>query len=193
DIPTLRSAFPNFQISTKADVVAALTLEGKLLTSTARNIAEGNVYADLVARADADANSTANGYGYIDGELYSLVVAPVRTPDIIAWFVIGFRIDRPFAQSLKEQTGIDVSFFDHQNRPLASTLNDAVVAALAQALPRMTETRMSTAVPLAGQTALVSSRKLAAGEKHWATLTLQYSLDEKLRPAREAENLMLWV
>ena len=195
DVDTLRSALPSLQISTDANVVSALSLNARLLASTARTNAEGNAYARLIARADEDANPIPNStsYGYISGELYSFAIAPVRAPDVVAWLIIGFKIDADFAKTLKEQTGMDVTFFDHRGQPLATTLSAPTVGALTGALPRFSETRMSLAVPLAGETALVAARRLAAGDNLSATLALQYSLDEKLRPARFVENVMLAV
>ncbi len=193
DVPTLRSALPSLQIWTKASVVAALTVEAKLLASTSPAMVEGRVYDQLVARAEADPspNQTAHGYGYFDGQLYSLAIAPVRAPEPVAWLVIGFRIDADFARTRKAETGIELTFFDHQHHPLATTLPPATVAALAPALPSLGESKLGVAVPLAGETALVATRRLPAGDGRFATLALQYSLDEKLRPAREAENLLL--
>ena len=195
DVDTLRSALPSLQISTDANIVSALSLDARIIASTARTGAEGNAYALLVARADEDPNPIPNStsYGYIDGELYSLAIAPVRAPDVVAWLVIGFKIDADFAKTLKQQTGIEVTVFDQSGRALATTLPPPTVAALARSLQPLAETRMSMAVPLAGETALATARRLAAGDGRFATLVLQYSLDEKLRPARSVENLMLGV
>ena len=195
DTATLASALPSLRIWTKADVVTALALDGKTIASTTRAEPDANAYALLAARADADPNPipTATSYGYLNGELHSLAIAPVRAPDVVAWLVIGFKIDTAFARTLKEQTGIDVSFFNQSSQPLASTLPESTARALALELPRLGDSRKSTPVPLAGETALVATRRLAAGEKMFATLTLQYSRDEKLRPARFVENIMLGV
>jgi len=195
DTATLASALPSLRIWTKADVVTALALDGKTIASSTRADADANAYALLAARADADPNPipTATSYGYLNGELHSLAIAPVRAPDVVAWLVIGFKIDAAFARTLKEQTGIDVTFFNQRSQPLASTLPASSVDALAAALPKLGDSRKSTPTPLAGETALIATRRLAAGEKMFATLALQYSLDEKLRPARFVEAIMLWV
>ncbi len=195
DTATLASALPSLRIWTKADVVTALALDATIIASTTRAAAAGNAYALLAARADADPSPipTATSYGYINGELHSLAIAPVRAPDVVAWLVIGFKIDAAFARTLKEQTGIDVTFFDQRGQPLASTLPAAMTRALAAELPRLGGTKMSTPVPLAAGTALVATRQLVAGDGFSATLALQYSLDEKLRPARFVENVMLGV
>ena len=193
DIPTLESALPNFKISAKADVVAALTLEGKPLACTSGRAAEASIYRELVRRADADPDSTATGFGYLGGDLYSLVIAPVRTPDIVAWLIIGFRIDRDYAKTLQELTGVDVTFFDHDGRVLAATPPVAVARDIASKILRRPETRMAVEVPTGTEKALIITRRLAAGENRFALLALQYSLDEKLKPARRLETILMWV
>ena len=48
-------------------------------------------------------------------------------------------------------------------------------------------------LPSGDETALATSRRITAGEDLPATLLLQYSLDEKLRPARESERTLIYV
>ncbi len=195
DSETLASGLQSILITSRSDLVSGLSLEGRTLASTSKSKPVDRLYAELIARAEADPspNPTAAGYGFIDGQLYSLVVAPVRAPDIIAWLAIGFRIDHEFAQELKKITGVDLSFFDHDGRPLATTLPDPAIRALTGLLPASHESTESREVPLAGETAILAVRHLSAGQGQSAILVLQYSLDEKLRPAREAERLLLWM
>ncbi|WP_414663951.1 adenylate/guanylate cyclase domain-containing protein [Horticoccus sp. 23ND18S-11] len=195
DPATLASALVSIRIASMTDLVSAVSLEGRLITSTSAATASGDIYAQLVARADADPNPnpTAAGYGYLDGQLYSLVLAPVRAPDIIAWLMIGFKIDREFAQGLKDQTGVDLTFFDTDGRLLATTLADTTAGSLTRALPGLRRDVDAATVELDGETALVAGRTLTAGTDKSVTLALQYSLDEKLRPARSAERWLLGV
>jgi adenylate cyclase len=193
DVQTIKSVLPNFTLSGIANAASVLSLDGKLITSTLPAGADGDVYRTLAARADNDANSTAAGYGYVGANLYSLVVAPVRAPDIVAWLVIGFRIDREFAKVLKDQTGVEVTFANHRGQILATTLPTATATSLTSALPRLRESKMAMEVRLADEAALVATRELVAGAELSAALVLQYSLDEKLKPARFAENLLLGV
>lgn len=195
DPATLASALESIQIASTTDVVSAVSLDGKLLASTLRGQAGGDIYAQLVAQAEADPNPnpTATGYGYLDRQLYSLVLVPVRAPDLIAWLTIGFRIDHEFAQGLKDQTGIELTFFSHDGQLLATTLSPLTAGALTRALPALRTSTGSTTVQLGPETALVAVRALPAGPDRSVTLALQYSLDEKLRPAREAERWLLGV
>ncbi len=194
DAATLSSTLESLALATRADVVTVLNLDATIMASSPK-VSPSDVFAQLVARADADPspNPTAVGYGYLDAQLYSVSMAPVRTPDIIAWLVIGFRIDRAFATLLKEQTGIDVTFLDRAGRPLATTLPERTANFLMAELPALRAARGNVELSLGGEAALVATSRLGAGETQSATLVLQYSLDEKLRPAREAERLLLFV
>lgn len=195
DPATIVSAFASIRLRSKADFVTLLSLAAKPIASTAEHEVSGDVLRELVAEADAsaDPNPRANGYGYLDGQLYSLVTVPVRAPDIVAWLVVGFRIDDNFARRLKEQTRVDVTFADQDARILATTLPTRVAEALPAALPALRTQSGITTLPLAGGSSMIAANLLPAGKTLSATLALQYSLDEKLGPARELEYLLLFV
>lgn len=195
DPATLASGLVSLRLASGADVVSAVALDGSVIASTSSEKPEGDIFVQLVAAADANPNPkpTATGYGYLGGQLHSLILAPIQTPDIAAWVGLGFRIDHPLAQRLKEQTGIEVTFFNQADRLLATTLPDESAAALAHALPGLRGQTRSVTVPLGDDTALVALRPIAVGATVSATLALQYSLDEKLRPVREAERSLLGV
>ncbi len=194
DAATIASMLRSFQLRMAADVALAVGLDGRLLASTHPAAPADEIVRQLVERADQDPspNPTANGYGYIDGVLYSLVVAPARGPDILAWLVLGFRIDPPFAQRLKEQTsGIDLTFVDDRHHVLATTLAEPAARAVAAASPAAPDRVRE--LPIGDETALVLTRLLDGGATRHASLALQYSLDEKLRPARATERTLLVV
>ena len=194
DPATIASALGSIRIRTGgADLVTLLDLKAEPVASTLADPVSGHVLKKLVNDADGDPSPDphATGYGYIGGQLYSFVTVPVRAPDIIDWLVVGFRIDNRFAERLKEWTRIEVTFADRQGRILATTLSPDVAGALSAALPGL-HARTGT-LSLAGESSLVTTRVLPAGEDLSATLVLQYSLDEKLRPARDLERLLLLV
>ncbi|MEX2044351.1 MAG: adenylate/guanylate cyclase domain-containing protein [Opitutus sp.] len=197
DGATIASMLQSFRLRMAADIAIAVSLDGKLLAGTHAVEPADDIIQRLVGRADNDPapNPTARGYGYIDDELYSLVVAPARGPDILAWLVIGFVIDSPFARRLKEQTsGIDLTFVDDQRRVLATTLGESAARLVAAASPSMRgATARPIELPVGGETALVLTRPLPGGVTRHAMLALQYSLDEKLRPARATERTLLVV
>lgn len=195
DAPTLASALRGIQRTSGADVVTVLNLQGMVLGSTAPQAPAGDVYRLLVARADTDESDqpTASGYGYLNSKLHSFVIAPVRAPEIVAWLALGFRIDADLVTQLKQQTGVDLTFFDPNGVVLASTLDPARNQALADATRGLTQNLGVSEIPLEQDTALVSLRRIAAGRGQSTVVLLHYSLDEKLAPSREAERWLLWV
>ncbi|ACB73369.1 adenylate/guanylate cyclase domain-containing protein [Opitutus terrae] len=194
DPATLVSALHSVRLRIHADVATLLTTEGNTLACTAGIAPGSDVLRRFVAAADADPSPSprAAGYHYLDHELYSLVIVPVRAPDIVAWLAVGFRIDDALARWLKDLTRIEVSFVDQEGQLLATTLAPTTAAALAETLPTLGRHTEMVTLPLAGESALVTTRRLPAGE-HAATLALQFSLDEKLRPALTTERLLLVV
>lgn len=195
DLATLASALRSVRDAARGDVVTAVNLQGRPLAWTSPGSPEGDFYAPLIALAEAnpDPNPSATGYGYVDGVLHSLVLVPLRAPDIIAWLAVGFRIDPPFAATLKKLTGIDLTFFHPSGQALASTLPAPTVRALAAAMRPSPPADGRRELLLAGHTALVAFRPLLTAGRPSAFLALQYSLDEKLAPAHEAENWLLGV
>ncbi len=195
DALTLGSALESIRLAIRADLVSALSLEGIPLASTARATPPRELFARLIARAEQDPSPfpTATGYGYFEGALYSLAIAPMRAPDIIGWMALGFRIDAELAATLKAQTGVDVTFLDRAGAALATTLPTPPAGALISALQAPASSAGTLEFQLGDDTALATLRRLTAPSEETATLVLQYSLDAKLKPARDSEQLLIWV
>jgi adenylate cyclase len=195
DPATLASALTSITLSIRADLAIAVGLDGRPLASTQPGEVAGNVLAQLLARAELDEspNPRATGYGYHAGHLHSLVLVPVRSPEIVAWLALGFRIDNKLTDRLRDQTGVDVTFADQDGHLIVTTLKAPPAQELLAHLRPLRAKTTVAEVPLAGETALVDTRELAAGDGRHATLLLQYSLDEKLRPARDTQQVLLYV
>lgn len=167
DRATLRSALASFRGRVAAGLVALLSLEGELLAETRTGAPADAVYRPLQEAADQAETAQASGYGLIEGVLYSIMVVPLRAPDIVAWVAIAFPLDQEFIGELKAATGVEVTL-RHDAQLLATTV--------------------------AGPAEYVTSTlhlPTVAGPP--ATLVLQYSLDEKLTPARRLERVLALV
>jgi adenylate cyclase len=195
DAPTLASALRGIQRTSGADVVTVLNLQGAVLGSTTALSPTGDFYRLLVGRADANESDqpTASGYGYLDNALNSFVIAPVRAPDIVAWLALGFRIDQDLVNQLKQQTGVDLTFFDASGRVIASTLDAAHNQAFATATRGLTANLGVSEIPIGDDTALISLHRIPAGRGNSTLILLHCSLEEKLAPSREAERWLLAV
>ena len=195
DPATLASALTSITLSIRADLAIAVSLDGLPLASTLPGLIPGGVLASLIRQAELDEspNPRATGYGYHSDHLHSLVLVPVRSPEIVAWLVLGFRIDNRLTDRLRDQTGVDVTFTDQDGRLIVTTLKAPPTQALLAQLPRLRATTGVATIPLAADTALVTTRELPAGDGRHALLVLQYSLDEKLAPAKATERILLYV
>lgn len=196
DFETLASALRNIETPARSRIVAAVSPEGRVLAPVATQArAEAGLFAQLITLALATPTDmpTATGYGYIDGTLHSLVLVPLRAPDIIGWIALGFQIDGQLAAELKQQTDIDLTFLDRSGRPLATTLSDAMAADLGRAAAQWGGETSTRELSLAGEPALVDLRPLRTGPTTAAWLALQYSLAEKLAPARALQDNLLYI
>lgn len=192
DVPTLRSAFTSVRERIAADFVALTDLDGEPIATSAP-VATPTL-AVLVARADASLTAEATGYGFAGDRLHALVVVPVRAPTITAWLVVGYAIDRAFATDLQQQTAVDVSFVDPADRVAATSLPPARVLGLGEALAGLTtSTESIVTADFAGEVSLLTVRRKPMSPAGTMTIVLQYSLDEKLAPARRLNRLLLAV
>ena len=167
DAATLRSALESFKLRARPDLVACLSLDGAVLAETRDGPSAAAYYRPLMEAADNSRNLRSNGYGLIDGALYSLTVVPVRAPDVVAWIVVGIRLDQRFIEGLKATSGVEITL-RHAGRTLVSTVRQP--ARFVSVVQRLT---------------------LANGDA--AEIVLQFSLDEKLAPARRLERVLLIV
>ena len=189
DPATLASALQSLRGTTDSSVVAILEPGGKVVASAGRGAPESALPSRLIALAEADESErpSAAGYGYFDGALHSVVLVPVQAgSEVIAWLLIGFRIDREFAAELKLLTGSDLVFLGSDGAALAGTLPASAHAPLAAALRATGGHSALREITIDGGASLAAFRPLLTGREPAATLALVYSLDQKLAPARLA-------
>lgn len=189
DPATLASALQSLRGTTDSSVVAILEPGGRVVASAGRGAPESALPPRLIALAEADESErpSAAGYGYFDGALHSVVLVPVQAgSEVIAWLLIGFRIDREFAAELKLLTGSDLVFLGSDGAALAGTLPASAHAPLASALRATGGHSALREITIDGGASLAVFRPLLTGREPAATLALVYSLDQKLAPARLA-------
>ncbi|HTT58309.1 MAG TPA: adenylate/guanylate cyclase domain-containing protein [Opitutaceae bacterium] len=164
DAATLRSALESFKLRARPDLVACLSLDGAVLAETRDGPSAAAYYRPLVTAADNSDSLSATSYGLIDGALYSLTAVPIRAPDVVAWIIVGIRLDQRFIEGLKATSGVEITL-RHAGRTLASTVQAPA--------------RFNSVV-----------QRLALADGDAAEIVLQFSLDEKLAPARRLERVL---
>ncbi len=192
DPHTLESALPSASNRIGADLIAWVDLDG--VTITALPAASDELFAPLVFRADESEEARATGIIELDGDLYVAVAVPIRAPTIVAWWVVGIRIDTTLAKDLHAMTGVDVSFANSHGTIAASSLPDPQRVALTTQVPGLTmdETTMQQ-LRLQEENILVKVRPVPLDSGGHLLTLLQYSLHEKLAPSRRLGRLIFLV
>lgn len=192
DLPTLQSAFTSASDRINADLNAWVDLDGQVIASSVP-VREA-AFREVVFRADESEAAQASGYCEIDGQPFSVVAVPIRAPVIVGWWVVGFRIDEAFAGELQAQTQVEVSFANRDGVIIASSLPNLPREAL-EATWRTSpaDSGQIHDLELAATIYKVSIARAPLEGGGDIAIILQFSLDEKLAPARRLSRLILLV
>ena len=196
DVPTILSAARNNAQRIGADIVLLLDTQGNMVTSTAPEA--GNSHASL-------ANLLRDPHGPHDqpsfmvfGKLpYQLFLAPVRTPETIAWVAMGFVVDDSLAQRIHDLAGAQVVLVSHdldgdrdEAVPMASTLPMRQQNITSALLPSAAENNVPHVVKLGGTEYLGFTQRLdARGDP--VDVTLLKPMNEVLAPYRDVRDALL--
>jgi diguanylate cyclase (GGDEF)-like protein len=134
--PTILSAATNNAQRIGADIVLLLDTRGRVLaaTSTAASDA-GASFASLLDEA-AGVRGQAS-FRVLGAHAYQFFVAPVRTPETIAWVAMGFVADDALAARIHDLVGSEVAIVTHGaegETRIATTLPAARLPASAAAM-----------------------------------------------------------
>lgn len=126
DQATMRSALGNQARRINAAVAVLYGVDGRVLATTLSGAAADSARALHAPMGDKAAGPT---YAVLGGNPYQLVLSPVRAPETIAWVALGFALDAPLAQQLRQLGGTEISFIavdaNGQNGAIVSTLTGA--------------------------------------------------------------------
>ncbi len=140
DQPTVRSVIGNHGQRIHAQVMMVTGTDGRMIASTQRAVAPGDPFPfpDLLREAEAEGRSA--GFRRMrNGQLYQVVLVPIKAPTRIAWVALGFGVDDRWARDVADITGLDVHVMrtgaaDGAPALLASSRDRADAAAVAGAL-----------------------------------------------------------
>jgi diguanylate cyclase len=185
---TILSAARNNARRIGADMVLVFDTRGRLLASTAP---AGSGAAEAIKRLfrDADARDQP-AFLVLGAEAYQLVLAPVRTPETVAWVAMGFVADDALAQKIQQLVGSEVAIAVHAQDGvlhIAATLPAGERAGLVSPAPPASGPHVAR---LAGTQYLALAQQLdASGDA--VDVVLLKPLSEVLAPYRELRDAML--
>jgi diguanylate cyclase (GGDEF)-like protein len=109
DQPTVRSVIRNHGQRIHAQVMMVADTDGRLIATTQRAGAAGDLFPfpDLLAAAEASGRS-AGLRQMRNGQLYQVVLVPILAPTRIAWVAMGFHVDDRWAADMAGVTGLGV-------------------------------------------------------------------------------------
>jgi diguanylate cyclase (GGDEF)-like protein len=111
-VPTILSAAGNNAQRIGADLVVVLDTRGRVLASTAALPADSS--ASLASLLDTASGEREQPRFQVFGpHTYQVFLAPVRTPETIAWVLMGFIADEALAGRIRELVGSEVEIVAH--------------------------------------------------------------------------------
>ncbi|MGO2350612.1 EAL domain-containing protein [Pseudoalteromonas nigrifaciens] len=108
DAATISSVLYNHSQRIDADLMLLLDLSGQLIST---NNDEDNFTDNLqTLMSELLTASERSNFVVLNGQLYQVILLPVKTPRTIAYSLVGFKITSNVASELKSLTGMEVSF-----------------------------------------------------------------------------------
>jgi len=195
DVPTILSAARNNAQRIGADIVLLLDTHGALVTSTAPEVIDSHTSLATLLR-NAQGRHDQPSFMMFGERSYQLFLAPVRTPETIAWVAMGFVLDDALAQRIHDLAGAQVVLVSRGTdnaTHVASTLPSAKQSAPSTFLPAgfsETDSDEPNVVKLAGTKYLGFSQRLEAyGDP--VDVTLLKPMSEVLTPYEDVRDALL--
>ena len=109
DGPTMLSAAGNNARRIGADLVLLIDTRGRVLASSSPTDARaGTVIGGLLLGGPGGRRNRPQ-FMALGSKTYQFFVAPVRTPEIIAWVAMGFAVDDALARKIRDLAGVEVT------------------------------------------------------------------------------------
>ena len=135
-VPTILSAADNNAQRIGADLVMVLDTRGRVLAATVPLAADAGGLARRAARRSRR-RAEKPRFQVFGPYTYQVFLAPVRTPETIAWVLMGFKADETLAQRIRDLVGSEVEIVAHGHDGAlrsASTLRAARAAGASGAI-----------------------------------------------------------
>jgi diguanylate cyclase (GGDEF)-like protein len=198
DPATMLSAARNHSQRVGADLVLLTDTDGRVLVSTApaasaHDASLGAVVAD--ARSGRDEQTH---FAVLGDRAFQFFVAPVRTPETIAWVALGFAVDDRLAERIRDLVGVHVSLIAYDQDGIgraASTLpmdeRQGIELHERRNLSEVDETAPHTR--RLGATEYLSFARRLDNDRDGLYVILQKPMAEVLAPYKDLRNALLGI
>lgn len=192
---TARSALVSYRKRIDAPAIVMLAPDGEFIADT-RTLSPSPRHEPFFALrevADFSDEFEAAGWGFLDDELYQIVIVPMLAPppEVAAWIGIGFPVDQAAAADLKATSALEITFLAGGEHPrvIASTLPPSLAAELAL-VARPSAAPGPVRLHLGEDAYVTAYRRIqtALGQPVW--IVLQRSLEAELAPSRRLEAIL---
>ena len=198
DIPTIISAATNNAQRIGADLVLLTDTRGKVLASTGPGgVQPGSSLESLLNESREQREQPV--FRVLADHAYQFFLAPVRTPQTIAWVAMGFVVDNAFAQRMRGLVGAEVTLVAYgpdRVARIASTLpvsQQAISAARqsSDAAPHVGQPVKSDSLP--GSTDYLTFVQRIEGRGDLVNVIVQKPMHEVLAPYRDVRDALLLI
>lgn len=191
DVPTIISAATNNAQRIGADMVLLTDTHGKVLASTAPGgVDKGFSLQSLLAESQGQRDLPV--FRVLADRSYQFFLAPVRTPETIAWVAMGFVVNDAFAEKMRDVVGADVTLVAY--RPEGP---DQIASTLPSTLRKTIATQRSAdndphVAHVAGTDYLTFAQHIE-GRGDIVDVVVQKSMHEVLAPYRDVRDALLLI
>ena len=193
DGPTILSAATNNAQRIGADLVLVMDTHGKVVASTDTAGAERGTSRDTLL--DQSRGQRDQPIFRVLGEhSYQFFLAPVRTPETIAWVAMGFVVDDGLAQRMRDLIGADVTLvvYGADGVPrVASTLTGEQRTAAVVQRTSLSDTQQQSQVGRIEATDRLSYAQRIGGRGDSVDVIVQKPMHEVLAPYRDVRDALL--
>ena len=196
---TILSALVSHQSRVDADLMMALTMEGKVVADTLHPSAHGGEFTlpGLLRAAHNSKHGEASTIALLEGKAYQLVMVPLFAPRPTAWMVIGFLIDDELARTIGENTHSEVTLIrtgQPRTEVLSSTLAPPLRTQLDQQISRgLGQLLRDDTITLGGNIYVSLLTQPPNQTQTRVHALLQRSLDRTLEPYLRLQNRLILI
>ncbi|HKT72343.1 MAG TPA: EAL domain-containing protein [Steroidobacteraceae bacterium] len=195
DAATILSAATNNALRIGADMVLLMDVHGIVMAATGPKAPVRGTSLDSLLE-DAQGPRDEPLFLVLGGRPYQFFLAPVRTPETIAWVAMGFLVDDQLAQKLRALVGAEVTVVAHGRdgaAHAASTLAGAPRAAVAQRRDDALEHEDAPRVERVVGTEYLSYSQRMRGRGDSLDVILQKPMHAVLAPYRDVRDALLLI